>query len=157
MDDPVVFIAEVIDSEPLGRRNVGHGHGFDGEDEGVLVEDLVVFDVRAQRQRGRGLAAVEEDAGAGHPLQRGFHGVKLVDERRQRPFIMQALTGNESDPDLPQHLHGTIDKAEYLRLRDEYMLGRLVCALGAHDRVFATVGVSHAVMLEPALLTAVSE
>ena len=39
------------------------------------------------------------------------------------PFLPtpQALTGNESDPDLPQHLHGTIDKAEYLRLRDEYI------------------------------------
>src|SRR5207302_1468919 len=39
------------------------------------------------------------------------------------PFLPtpQALTGNESDPDLPQHLHGTVDKAEYLRLRDEYI------------------------------------
>jgi hypothetical protein len=33
----------------------------------------------------------------------------------------QSLTGDESDPDLPQHLHGAIDKAEYLRLRDEYI------------------------------------
>jgi IPT/TIG domain-containing protein/dockerin type I repeat protein/Ig-like domain-containing protein/PKD domain-containing protein len=39
------------------------------------------------------------------------------------PFVPtpQVLTGDESDPDLPQHLHGTIDKAEYLRLRDEYI------------------------------------
>jgi hypothetical protein len=37
------------------------------------------------------------------------------------------------------------------RLRDEYMLGRLLRAVAAHQRVFATVGVSHAVMLEPAL------
>src|SRR4051794_2687658 len=33
----------------------------------------------------------------------------------------QSLTGQESDPDLPQHMQGTIDKAEYLRLRDEYI------------------------------------
>jgi hypothetical protein len=39
------------------------------------------------------------------------------------PFVPtpQVLTGDESDPDLPQHMHGTIDKAEYLRLRDEYI------------------------------------
>jgi hypothetical protein len=33
----------------------------------------------------------------------------------------QSLTGEESDPDLPQHMQGKIDKAEYLRLRDEYI------------------------------------
>ena len=37
------------------------------------------------------------------------------------------------------------------RLRDEHMLRRLVDALREHRCVFATVGVSHAVMLEPAL------
>jgi hypothetical protein len=40
------------------------------------------------------------------------------------------------------------------RLRDEHMLERMIDALGAHERVFATVGVSHAVMLEPALRAA---
>jgi hypothetical protein len=35
------------------------------------------------------------------------------------------------------------------------MLRRLVDALAEHERVFATVGVSHAVMLEPALRAAV--
>jgi hypothetical protein len=39
------------------------------------------------------------------------------------PFVPapQDLAGDETDPDLPQHLQGQIDKAEYLRLRDEYI------------------------------------
>lgn len=37
------------------------------------------------------------------------------------------------------------------RLRDEFILDRLVIALQRHERVFATIGVTHAVMLEPAL------
>ena len=37
------------------------------------------------------------------------------------------------------------------------MLCRLVAPLGEHERVFATVGVSHAVMLEPALLAAIEK
>ncbi len=39
------------------------------------------------------------------------------------PFVPtpQNLAGDETDPDLPQHLQGQIDKAEYLRLRDEYI------------------------------------
>lgn len=43
------------------------------------------------------------------------------------------------------------------RLRDEHMLRRLLVALAEHERVFATVGVTHAVMLEPALLAAVEQ
>ena len=36
--------------------------------------------------------------------------------------MIQALGDNDKyDPDLPQHLQGRIDKAEYLRLRDEYI------------------------------------
>ena len=38
------------------------------------------------------------------------------------------------------------------RLRDEHMLARLLAALTDHRRVFAVVGVTHAVMLEPALV-----
>ena len=37
------------------------------------------------------------------------------------------------------------------RRRDEYMLRRLLAAVREHRRVIATVGVTHAVMLEPAL------
>jgi len=71
-----------------------------------------------------------------------------------RPLSARTVTAIETDPmhdDLPTQRISRLSN----RLRDEYMLGRLVCALGAHERVFATVGVSHAVMLEPALLAAV--
>ncbi len=37
------------------------------------------------------------------------------------------------------------------RLRDAHMLDRLLAAVATHQRVLATVGVTHAVMLEPAL------
>jgi hypothetical protein len=40
------------------------------------------------------------------------------------------------------------------RLRDEHILSCLLASLTTHRRVFATVGVSHAVMLEPALRAA---
>ena len=43
------------------------------------------------------------------------------------------------------------------RRRDEYMLDRLLDAFHVHRRVFATVGVTHAVMLEPALRAAMRE
>ena len=45
VDDPVVLVAQVVDCDPLGGRDVRHGHGLDGEDEDVLVEDLVLFHV----------------------------------------------------------------------------------------------------------------
>jgi hypothetical protein len=71
-----------------------------------------------------------------------------------RPLSARTVTAIETDPthdDLPTQRISRLSN----RLRDEYMLGRLVDALGAHERLFATVGVSHAVMLEPALLAAV--
>jgi len=37
------------------------------------------------------------------------------------------------------------------------MLEQLIAALACYERVFATVGVSHAVMLEPALRVAVEQ
>ena len=40
------------------------------------------------------------------------------------------------------------------QLLDQHMLERLLAAHAEHPRVFATVGVSHAVMLEPALRAA---
>src|SRR5215472_8283737 len=42
---PAVLVAQVVDGDSLGGRDVRHGHGLDGEDEDVLVEDLVVFHV----------------------------------------------------------------------------------------------------------------
>jgi hypothetical protein len=37
------------------------------------------------------------------------------------PMIQELGDNDKYDPDLPQHLQGKIDKAEYLRLRDEYI------------------------------------
>jgi len=37
------------------------------------------------------------------------------------PMVQDIGENDKYDPDLPQHLQGRIDKAEYLRLRDEYI------------------------------------
>jgi hypothetical protein len=71
VDDPVILVVEVVDGDPMGGREVGRGHRLDRQDQDVLVQDLVVFNVRPQRQRGGGLAAVEEDGRARGPGQRG--------------------------------------------------------------------------------------
>ncbi len=71
-----------------------------------------------------------------------------------RPLAARRVTAIETDPmydELPTQRISRLSN----RLRDEYMLGRLIDALAEHERVFATVGVSHAVMLEPALVAAV--
>lgn len=63
------------------------------------------------------------------------------------------VTALETDPmrdELPTQRTARLSN----RLRDEHMLRRLDDAMKEHRRVFATVGVSHAVMLEPALRTA---
>lgn len=73
-----------------------------------------------------------------------------------RPLAARRVTALETDPmygELPTQRISRLSN----RLRDEHILGRLIDALAAHRRVFATVGVSHAVMLEPALLAAVEQ
>jgi hypothetical protein len=73
-----------------------------------------------------------------------------------RPLAVREVTAMETDPtrdDLPTQRIARWSN----RRRDEYMLERLLAALAAHERVFATVGVSHAVMLEPALRAAVEQ
>ena len=71
-----------------------------------------------------------------------------------RPLSARRVTAIETDPmydDLPTQRISRLSN----RLRDEHMLRRLIAALAEYERVFATVGVTHAVMLEPALLAAV--
>ena len=66
------------------------------------------------------------------------------------PLSARQVTGAETNPmrdELPTQRIARLSN----RLRDEYMLERLIGACKQHARVFATVGVSHAVMLEPAL------
>lgn len=72
------------------------------------------------------------------------------------PLEAQRVTGHETNPmrdELPTQRIATRSN----RLRDEHMLDRLLAALAEHRRVFAVVGVTHAVMLEPALLAAAGE
>ncbi len=66
------------------------------------------------------------------------------------PLTVARVTALETNPmrnDLPTQRIARLSN----RLRDEHMLRRLLEALAEHVRVFATVGVTHAVMLEPAL------
>src|SRR5207244_6353984 len=72
------------------------------------------------------------------------------------PLSAQYVTADETNPmrdDLPTQRIARVSN----RLRDEHMLRCLIDALAAHERVFATVGVTHAVMLEPALSAAVDK
>src|SRR5262245_20609269 len=67
-----------------------------------------------------------------------------------RPLAARQVTGLETNPmcdDLPTQRIARWSN----RWRDEYMLRRLLESLREYQRVFATVGVTHAVMLEPAL------
>jgi hypothetical protein len=73
-----------------------------------------------------------------------------------RPLSARRVTAIETDPmrdELPTQRISRLSN----RLRDEHMLGRLIAALAEHRRVFAAVGVSHAVMLEPALRAAIGK
>src|SRR5262249_38012566 len=110
--DPVVPVTEGVDGEPLGGRDVGGRLGFDRQDQDVFVQDVIVFHVRAQRQRGGGLAAVEEDGGARHPLYRGPRGGQLVHGRLQRTLVALALTGDQFPPFLPGGHDGEHDDAD---------------------------------------------
>jgi len=67
-----------------------------------------------------------------------------------QPLSARGVTAIETDPlydDLPTQRIARWSN----RLRDTHMVRRLLAALAEHERVFATVGVTHAVMLEPAL------
>jgi hypothetical protein len=86
-----------------------------------------------------GLAAIE------WPLIEGEHRRMLG-----RALEARRVTGLETDPTRDELPTQRIARWSNRR-RDEHMLDRLLAALGEHERVFATIGVSHAVMLEPAL------
>jgi hypothetical protein len=67
-----------------------------------------------------------------------------------RPLVAAQVTGLETNPMRDDLATQRIARWSNRR-RDEHMLRRLLEALREHQRVFATVGVTHAVMLEPAL------
>jgi hypothetical protein len=79
------------------------------------------------------------------PLIEAEHGRLLG-----RPLHPRQITATETNPMLDELPTQRIARRSN-RLRDEHMLARLLAAVQQHRRVFATVGVSHAVMLEPAL------
>jgi hypothetical protein len=66
------------------------------------------------------------------------------------PLSVRQVTAAETNPMRDELATQRIARLSN-RLRDEHMLERLIGACDQHARVFATVGVSHAVMLEPAL------
>ena len=67
----------------------------------MLVQDVVVLDVRAQGERGGGLAPVQEDPGARRPVQRRHAVVQLLDGVVQRPLVERALLGDQHPALLP--------------------------------------------------------
>jgi hypothetical protein len=89
----------------------------------------------------------------GPPLGLSIDWPLIESEHRRllgRPLVAGQVTAEQTDP--MRHELPTQRIARWSnRLRDQHMLGCLQAALAAHHRVFATVGVSHAVMLEPAL------
>jgi len=66
------------------------------------------------------------------------------------PLRHSEVTGRETDP-MQDRLPTQRIARHSNRRRDERMLSCLADALDTHRRVFASVGVTHAVMLEPAL------
>ncbi len=69
------------------------------------------------------------------------------------PLEARRVTGHETNPMRDDLVTQRIAQRSN-RLRDEHMLHRLLDALAEYRRVFAVVGVTHAVMLEPALRAA---
>src|SRR6185437_16012007 len=101
VSDPVVPMAEWVDGQALTGGGVGHRQGFDRQDEDVPVPDVVALYVCPQRQWRGVLAAVEEDGGARHAVQRWFHRVDLVYERLQRSLVLLAQPGDQFPAALP--------------------------------------------------------
>src|SRR5579862_858346 len=110
--DAVVFVPEVVEGEPLRGRDVWDGSGLEREDDDVLLEDVVVLDVGAHRERGGCLAAVEEDGGAGASLEGWLHGVEVLDERAERSFLALTEAGDKQASALPGGEDGEDDEAE---------------------------------------------
>lgn len=81
----------------------------------------------------------------------------LVQREHQRVFgfalVPRQVDASLTDPTRTEVLTQRIAR-DSNRMRDEWMLKGLLQATRAHRRVFATVGVTHAVMLEPALRAA---
>jgi hypothetical protein len=69
--------------DSVGVGDVGYALGLDRDDDHVVVQDVVVLDVRAQRERGGAKVAVQEHRDAGHLLERGLAPAELLEEVRE--------------------------------------------------------------------------
>ncbi|MEO8606225.1 MAG: hypothetical protein ABI629_26880 [bacterium] len=131
----------------------------------VLREALVFLVVRQLASFNRKTARMDFDGYFGDFFARIAPGLDLPaidwamveDAHRRvlgRALAARSVTALQTDPTRDALLTQRIARLSN-RLRDAHMLGRLLAALDTHVCVFATVGVSHAVMLEPALRAAV--
>ena len=148
MDVPLPEEAELL------RRKIGQGPAL----VFLVVRQLASFNRKTARMDYDAyfreffdtIAPALQLAGIDWPRIEAEH-VRLLG----RTLIPARVTGAETNPmcdDLPTQRIARWSN----RRRDEYMLRRLLAALRDHRRVFATVGVTHAVMLEPALRAAVA-
>ena len=104
--DAVVAVAEVVDREPLVLVDVGHALGDQRDDQHALVQDVVVLDVRAQRQRRRLRVGVEEHArcrARGRPA--GRRRAPRRRSRRSGPSSSTRRWVTISRPSLPGREH----------------------------------------------------
>jgi hypothetical protein len=76
---------EVVDRDPLAVIHARDVHRLEVEDDDALVQDVVVLDVRPQRERRRLLGPVEEDRGAGDPGSGGFIACSSATNSRRGP------------------------------------------------------------------------
>ena len=148
MDIPLAEEAELL------RRRIGQRDAL----VFLVVRQLASFNRKTARMDFDGyfgeffetIAPALELASLDWPLIEAEHARLLG-----RPLVAGQVTGIETNPmrdDLPTQRIARWSN----RRRDEYMLRRLLDAARRHQRVLATVGVTHAVMLEPALRASVA-
>lgn len=135
------------------RRQVGQGRAL----VFLVVRQLASFNRKTARMDFDGYFA-DFFSLIAPALELGELDWPLIEREHLRvlgaPLEARRVTARETDPMHDDLLTQRISRVSN-RLRDAHMLGRLLEALAVHARVFATVGVSHAVMLEPALRAAV--
>ena len=105
--DAVVAVAEVVDGQPGGLRDVRDLGEFDRDDDHGVVQDVVVLDVGSQGEWCGVDAGVEEDGGTRHAVDRRLSGVDRPDEVAQRPFFAVRLRVTMSRP--RRHVSRTVE------------------------------------------------
>ncbi len=133
----------------LLRREIGTGDAL----VYLVVRQLASFNRKTARMDYDGYFRDFFDL-IGPPLGIECLDWPLIEEEHQRvlghALSARQVTAMATDPmrdELPTQRISRLAN----RRRDEYMLDRLIEASRQHERVFATVGVTHVVMLEPAL------